>query len=87
MWYTLPSPLPDFSALICAVSVPTPVPSGDVLPLPSPLTSSSWKMLSIVIVISSPFGSVTASIHYNQEPYLLKLGLAELVQVPLHQAD
>jgi len=34
--------------------------SGDVLPSPIPVTASSWKILSIVIVIGSPSASVTS---------------------------
>jgi len=56
--YTLPSPVPDLSALTCAESPPD-IPSGDVLPEPFPSTSSSCVIPVTMIVIVSPSGSVT----------------------------
>jgi len=55
--YTLPSPSSERSALICAVSVPTPSPSGDVSPSPVSFVGSSCVIPSIVRVIASPSGS------------------------------
>jgi len=63
--YTPPSPVPDLSDLTCAVSVPTPKPSGDVSPSPASFTGSSCVIPSTVISTESPSASVTPRIQIS----------------------